>query len=243
MEVGQVKKILNIQEMGNSKWPGAIAQTFGDNLVSAFLFGDCLEEGFSALDNPWTVGIILKDASPDEVEKLSSLGPAALRENLAFSHLWSGAEILNSLEEFPLEYLEISSRSVPLCGIAPLEGFAPKKDALAKQCLREWKGFLFHKRACLAECPSEKAKTQAAGTALRELTPLLNGIFYAAFGKYPESRRQVLEAFPQLGTPENPQPLTAMLRAVQELMDKTFAGSLTSAAANSATSAAPALTP
>ena len=222
-----MKKILNIQELSQSKWPAVIAQAFGDNLVSAFLFGDCLEEGFSALESPWTVGVILKDASPDEIAKWAPLGNAALRENLVVSHFWSGAEILNSLEDFPLEFLEISSRNIPICGITPLEGYVPKKDALAKQCLREWKGFMFHRRASLAECTSEKTKMQVAKTALQELTPLLNGIFYATFGKYPESRRQVLEAFPLLGTSENSQPLAALLQTVQELMDNIF----TSAAA------------
>ena len=234
-----MKKMLNIQELSLSKWPGTIAQVFGDNLVSAFLFGDCLEEGFSALESPWTVGIILKNVNSDEIAKWSSLGNAALRENLVVSHFWSSAEILNSLEEFPLEYLEISSRNVTLCGITPLEGFVPQKEALAKQCLRELKGFMFHRRASLAGCTSEKSKTQAAGTALRELTPLLNGIFYATFGKYPESRRQVLEAFSQLGTSENPQPLAALLQAVQELMDKTFTSAATSTAATTAAAPAP----
>ena len=234
-----MKKILSIQELSQSKWPGTIAQAFGDNLVSAFLFGDCLEEGFSALESPWTVGVILKNANPDKITKWAPLGSAALRENLVVSHFWSSAEILNSLEDFPLEYLEISSRNVTLCGITPLEGFVPKKDALAKQCLREWWGFIFHRRASLAECISEKSKTQIAGTALRELTPLLNGIFYATFGKYPESRRQVLEAFPQLGTSENPKPLAALLQAVQELMDKTFTNAAANFAANTAAAPAP----
>lgn len=225
-----MKKILNIQELHKSRWPATITQTFGDNLVSAFLFGDCLEEGFSALENPWTIGIILKEASLKEVEKLSPLGSAALKENLFFSHFWSSAEILNGLDEFPLEYLEISRRNIPLCGIAPLEGFVPKMDSLAKQSRREWKGFLFHKRAILAGCTSVRFRTQAAKRSLRELTPLLNGIFYASFGKYPESRRQVLEAFPQLGSLENPQPLATMIQTVQELVDKTF----TKVAANAA---------
>ena len=239
MEGGPVKKILNIQELCQSKWPAAIAQTFGDNLVSAFLFGDCLEEGFSALETPWNVGIILKNACTGEIAKWSPQGNPAFRENLVVSHFWSSAEILNSLEEFPLEYLEISSRNVTLCGIVPLEGFVPKKEALSKQCLREWKGFMFHGRANLAKCTSEKSKTQTARTVLQELTPLLNGIFYATFGKYPESRRQVLEAFPLLGTSENPQPLATLLQAVQELMNKTFNGT----AANTVTSAAAAPAP
>ena len=234
-----MKKILNIQELSQSKWPATIAQAFGDNLVSAFLFGDCLEEGFSALESPWTIGIILKDASPDKVAKWTSHGSAALRENLVVSHFWSGAEILNSLEDFPLEYLEISSRNVTLCGIASVKGFVPKNDALAKQCQREWKGFMFHRRSSLAECISEKSKAQVAGIALRELTPLLNGIFYATFGKYPESRRQVLEAFPQLGTSENPKPLATLLQAVQELTDKTFTSAAANFAANTAAAPAP----
>ena len=193
-----MKKLLSIQELSQSKWPKAIAQAFGENLVSAFLFGDCLEENFNALAQPWTAGIILKDSSPDLVKKISALVPVAARENLVFSHFWSSTEILSTLEDFPLEYLEISSRHAILCGIVPLEGFIPKKESLIRQCLREWKAFLFHKRAVLAKGISGKSDAQAAMVALQELTPLLNGIFYVSFGKYPESRRQVLETFPEI---------------------------------------------
>jgi hypothetical protein len=189
-----MKKLLNIQEIKQSPWPSRFTEIFGDNLISAFLYGDCLEEGFSALEAPWTVAFILKDASAAEASKLKSWSEKARREGLEFSYVFSSAEILTSLEIFPLEFLEMSRRSQVLCGINPLEGFSPNRKALAAQCLREWKAFLFHRR------------TDAKPTAdeyLQELSPLLSGIYYLKNGTYPESRLQVQETFPELKSTEN----------------------------------------
>ena len=86
-----MKRILSVQELKQSPWPGRFTETFGANLVSAFLYGDCLEEGFSALERPWTVAFILKDASATEVDKLKSWSKKALRE---------GVECITPLEGF-----------------------------------------------------------------------------------------------------------------------------------------------
>ena len=187
-----MKKLLSFQEIKQSPWPGRFSEVFGDNLVSAFLYGDCLEEGFSALENPWTVAFILKDVDAEDLQKLNAWKVKARREGLEFSYVFSSAEILSSLETFPLEFLEMSRRNQVLCGIAPLEGFTPKREALAAQCLREWKAFLFHKRV-----------TGIQDSDLRELSPLLNGIYYLKCGNYPESMLQVLDTFPELKSAEN----------------------------------------
>ena len=184
-----MKKLLSIQEIKQSPWPGRFTEILGDNLVSAFLYGDCLEEGFSALEAPWTVAFILKDASVAEVHKLKSWSKIAKREGLVFTYAFSSVEILSDLDVFPLEFLEMSRRNQVLCGISPLEGFSPNREALAAQCLREWKAFLFHRRL--------DAKPKADGY-LQELSPLLSGLYYLKNGSYPESRRQVLDAFPEL---------------------------------------------
>ena len=189
-----MKKLLNIQEIKQSPWPGRFTEVFGTNLVSAFLYGDCLEEGFSALDTPWTVAFILKDASATEVNKLKSWSEKARREGLEFTYVFSSAEILSNLETFPLEFLEMSRRNQVLCGISPLEGYSPNREALATQCLREWKAFLFHRRL------DTKPK---ADEYLQELSPLLSGLYYLKSETYPESRLQILEAFPELRSAEN----------------------------------------
>ena len=200
-----MKKLLNIQEIKQSPWPGRFTEVFGENLVSAFLYGDCLEEGFSALEAPWTVAFILKDASAAEVSKLKSWSEKAKREGLEFAYIFSSTEILTSLETFPLEFLEMSRRNQVLCGISPLEGFTPNREALAAQCLREWKAFLFHKRL--------DAKPKAEEY-LQELSPLLSGLYYLKIGTYPESRLQVQSVFPELKSAEN------RLESLQKVFDQ-----------------------
>ena len=190
-----MKRILSVQELKQSPWPGRFTEAFGENLVSAFLYGDCLEEGFSALERPWTVAFILKDASATEVDKLKSWSKKAQREGVEFSYVFSSAEILSNLETFPLEFLEMSCRNQVLCGITPLEGFNPNREALAAQCLREWNAFLFRRRL--------DAKPNASDY-LQELSPLLSGVYYLKCGNYPENRRQVIDAFPEIMTTENP---------------------------------------
>ena len=187
-----MKKLLNIQEIERSPWPNRFKEAFGENLVSAFLYGDCLEEGFSALESPWTVAFILKNVSTEDLQKLADWSGTARREGLEFSYVFSSAEILSNLEAFPLEFLEMSRRNQVLCGIAPLEGFTPKWEALAAQCLREWKAFLFHKRV-----------TDIQSSDLRELSPLLSGVYYLKCGNYPEKWQQVVDAFPELSATEN----------------------------------------
>ena len=200
-----MKKLLNIQEIKQSPWPGRFTEVFGENLVSAFLYGDCLEEGFSALEAPWTVAFILKDASAAEVSKLKSWSEKAKREGLEFAYIFSSTEILTSLETFPLEFLEMSRRNQVLCGISPLEGFTPNREALATQCLREWKAFLFHKRL--------DAKPKAEEY-LQELSSLLSGLYYLKIGTYPESRLQVQSVFPELKSAEN------RLESLQKVFDQ-----------------------
>ena len=201
-----MKRILSVQELRQSPWPGRFTEAFRENLVSAFLYGDCLEEGFSALDKPWAIAFILKEASATEVDKLKSWSKKALREGLEFAYMFSSAEILSNLETFPLEFLEMSCRNQVLCGIAPLEGFKPNREALASQCLREWKAFLFHSR--LDVKPN-------ADDYLQELSPLLSGIYYLKCGIYPESRLQVIDAFPEIMTTENT--LDALQNAITKL--------------------------
>ena len=184
-----MKKILSVQEIRQSVWPNRFSEIFGNNLVSAFLYGDCLEEGFSALEAPWTVAFILKNVETEDLQKLISWKEKARREGLEFTYVFSSAEILSNLESFPLEFLEMAHRNQVLCGIAPLEGFSPKREALAAQCLREWKAFLFHRRL--------DAKPKA-DEYLRELSPLLSGIYYLKLGKYPESMQQIVDTFPEL---------------------------------------------
>lgn len=182
-----MKKLLSVSEIEKSPWPGIFRDTFGDNLVSAFLSGKCLMEGFDALASPWTVNFILKDNSPEEVAKLGAYEKRATRENLQFAHFYSPAEIVQTLDTTPLEYLHIANRNVPLCGIKPLTGFEPHPDRLAAQCRHEIDKALEQLRSD-SKVPFAKA--------LNDILPLLYGVYYLETKNYPENHGVVLERYP-----------------------------------------------
>ena len=93
-----MKKLLCVSEIEKSEWPRIFRNTFGDNLVTAFLSGKCLMEGFDALASPWTISFILKDNSPEQVSKIRAYEKRARRENLEFARFYSLAEISRALK-------------------------------------------------------------------------------------------------------------------------------------------------
>lgn len=202
-----MKKLLNILELQNSEWPRRLQEAFGDNLISAFLHGNCLMEGFDALRSPWTVSFILKKNGPAEIAAIQNLSKLAQRENIRFCYFFSPAEIVKSLDTFPLEYLHISSRNAVLCGIPPLSGFTPDRGALRLQCERELRGVLIHLRQeaagnkLLASEPSQeynKAAEIFRHDANLAMLPTLYGVYFLKTGNYPEKHQDVFDMYPSL---------------------------------------------
>lgn len=185
-----MKKLLSVSEIEKSQWPGIFKDTFGDNLVSAFLSGKCLMEGFDALASPWTVSFILKDNSPEEIAKLAAYEKRAARENLQFAHFYSPAEIMQTLDTTPLEYLHIANRNVPLCGIKPLDGFRPHEAPLQKECADKLRDFCKH----LQESQGT-ASEKRFGKELGDILPVLYGIYYLETKNYPKNHGVVQERY------------------------------------------------
>lgn len=98
-----MKKLLCVSEIEKSQWPGIFKSTFGDNLVTAYLSGKCLMEGFDALASPWTISFVLKDNSPEEVSKIRAFEKRARRENIVFAHFYSLAEVAKAVEGQPAQ--------------------------------------------------------------------------------------------------------------------------------------------
>ena len=195
-----MKKLLSVSEIEKSQWPEIFKNTFGDNLVSAFISGKCLMEGFDALKSPWTINFILKDNSPAEIEKLAPFMKRASKENLEFVNFYSPAELIHSLDKSPLEYVHIANRNVALCGIKPLTGFSPHPEKLAAQCEREIRKTLDQLRSNLEEASEQKTPVKHGSASfakiLDEVLPLLYGIYYLETENYPENNGVVLERYP-----------------------------------------------
>lgn len=195
-----MKKILSVAELQNSEWPKLFEETLGDNLVSAFVHGDCLMEGYSALESPWTVSFILKSNSAQDLLPLQKL--TAKHENIVFNHVFSRYEIKTSQDVFPLEFLHIKSKNVTLCGETPLADFSPNLAELRMECERELRGLLVHLRRAFLYLKEDRNPHGIYVRSATTLLPLLYGVYYLSTGNYPENHEQVYEMFPGVRIPE-----------------------------------------
>lgn len=196
-----MKKILSVAEFQNSEWPKLFEEALGDNLVSAFIHGDCLMEGFSALESPWTVSFILKSNSVEDLLPLQKLTAKAKRDNIVFNHIFSRFEIKSSQDVFPLEFLHIKSKNVTLCGETPLVDFCPNLAELRIECERELRGLLVHLRQFFLYLKEYRNPHEIYVRSTITLLPLLYGVYYLSTGNYPESHEQVYEMFPGVRIP------------------------------------------
>ena len=197
-----MKKILSVAELQNSEWPKLFKEALGDNLVSAFVHGDCLMEGFSALESPWTISFILKSNSVEDLVPLQKLTQKAKYDNIQFNHVFSRFEIKTSQDVFPLEFLHIKSKNVTLCGEAPLADFSPNLAELRMECERELRGLLVHLRRAFLYIKEDRNPQGIFVRSTPMLLPLLYGVYFLATGNYPESHEQVYSMFPDVRIPE-----------------------------------------
>lgn len=199
-----MNKLLCIQEVLNSKWKDRLQKTFEDNLISAFLHGNCLMEGFNALEAPWTISFILRKNGSEEIRSIQDLTKDARKENIQFCYFFNPSEIINSLDTFPLEYLHIANKNVTLCGIPPLAGYLPERKALRLQCERELRGIMINLRQELANIKQGVSLKNFCGRATEALLPILYGVYFLQTGTYPEKHQQIFDRYPILK--ENPKP-------------------------------------
>ena len=212
-----MNKLLNIKELQESKWPSLLQEAFGENLVSAFLHGDCLMEGFDALKSPWTASFILKDNSPAQIANIQPLIKQAKKENIMFCYFFNPTEIARSLDTFPLEYLHIANRNAPLCGIQPLAGYIPQRECLRLQCERELRGILVHLRKEFVNAPSGRAKDEFFRSLQEDTFPILYGVYYLETGSYPENHKQILERYPSLDCADFIETITGIIDKVDSM--------------------------
>ncbi|MCF0224027.1 MAG: hypothetical protein HUK20_07140 [Fibrobacter sp.] len=209
-----MKKNLSVIELKNSNWPNQFKETLGDNLVSAFIHGDCLVEGFNALEMPWTISFILRDNSSKSIAPLQDLLAKAKKENLSFLYFFTQEEIQTSGDVFPLEFLHIANRNQVIYGEEPLANYTPNLDCLRLECERELRGLLIHMRQAYTYLKEDKNPLAFFARVSSNLLPIMYGVYYLSHRAYPENHQQIFDAFPSLKAPINSKNKDAFFESV-----------------------------
>lgn len=209
-----MRKLLSVQEIQKSDWPSILQNALGDNLISAFIHGDCLMEGYDAINSPWTVSFILKDNSVNSLKKLQELLPKAQKENIEFLYFFTQNEINASEDVFPLEFLHLANRNQAIAGIDPLKDYTPNLSCLRLECERELRGLMIHLRQAYIHLKekrcSEEFFMQATGTIL----PIMYGVFYLKYRNYPTNHDEIFRNYPGIGIPERTKNVDLFVREV-----------------------------
>jgi len=196
-----MKKNLSIVELKRSRWPGMLQQALGTNLISAFVHGDGLVEGFNALEAPWTVSFILRDNSTECIKPLQQLLHDAKKENIEFRYFFTLQEIQSSEDVFPLEFLHIANRNVAIAGAKPLPNYEPNLECLRLECERELRGLLIHLREAFLYIQQDRNPLGFFARANATLLPIMYGVYYLNHHKYPENHQQIFAEYPSLKAP------------------------------------------
>lgn len=184
-----MQKILTLQELKSSEWPTLLEAALGNNLVSAFLHGDCLMEKYSPLQSPWNISFILRSNSAEDLKPLQDLAERASRSNISFGYTFTADEIISLWHEFPLEFLHIAYRNVVIAGAVPIAQGAAPRNELQKECQAELRGFLIQMRHQMMTPKFNFSKTAKLWET--KLLPILYGVYFLQTGEYPATADQV----------------------------------------------------
>lgn len=196
-----MKKNLSTLEIKNSAWPEQLRNALGENLISAFVHGDCLMEGFNAMEAPWTISFILRDNSTQKLAPLQKLLPKAKKDNLEFRYFFTLKEIQCSEDVYPLEFLHIANRNEVIVGQQPLPGYTPNRESLRLECEKDLRGFLIHLRQSFIYLKEDRNPLGFFIRNSSSMLPIMYGVYYLKHGEYPESHQKIYDDYPALKTP------------------------------------------
>lgn len=214
-----MKKKLSVSEIQNSNWPQIFADALGDNLVSAFVHGDCLMEGHDAFNDPWTVSFILRDNSAEKLVKLQELLPKAQKENIQFLYFFTQDEIKASEDVFPLEFLHLANRNQVIAGSEPFCNYNPDLDCLRLECERELRGLMIHLRQAYIYINEDRNPQSFFVKASSSILPIMYGVYYLSQRAYPENHEQIFGRFPALRAPVSTKDKVQFLKNVNNYID------------------------
>jgi hypothetical protein len=148
------------------RWLEPVRESLAHEFLSAYLTGSVLTQGFDPRHSRVNVAIVAR-ALP--VERLDAIARALPRpgKTLRFEPLFlTRAQIEQSLDVFPIEWLEMQERHLLLEGEDVLASLEVPRTWLRLQCEHELRGKHIHLRQVYvlhADRPAELARTLHAG--------------------------------------------------------------------------------
>jgi predicted nucleotidyltransferase len=144
---------------------------FGDELESVFLYGSAADEDFLPGYSDYNLGVVLHEVRPEHIHRAASKSRTWARARIAPPLFLDPAFIRESLDVFPIEFLEIKDAHRALYGPDPFLNLTVSLANLRQQCELEVKGKLLALYGGALRAGASRPKLLALATA--SLKPIL----------------------------------------------------------------------
>jgi hypothetical protein len=194
VEVRTMKKY-QLSEIEQTVIP-QLQEAWGDKLLSVIAHGDCIrpEIGRQAHDSV-QLALILQNNTLPVLKQGYELVPKFKKSNIEFTWFLTPDYIQETLDVFPLDYLNIQTAYKILFGEDLLKDLLFEVADLRLQCERELRGLMLHlRREILTNSDKPKALLQLLKISLQNFLPVFRGVCQLTRNELILSDSEVLQA-------------------------------------------------
>ncbi len=170
-----------------------LKKTFGDDLKGLILYGSGARGEYVPGRSDLNFLVILSDAGIDHLDRAFGIVSSWSRRRVAIPLFMTKSMILQSLDCYPVEFLNMQLHYVPVYGEDVLRGLAFNRSNLRLQLEREMKGKLLHLRTGFLETQGkDKALATLIAVSLTAFLSLFTALLYLKGIAAPRDRRELI---------------------------------------------------
>ncbi len=168
--------------------------TFRDSLESLYIYGSATTDDFHEKFSDINVALILKDISIKNIVKARDCIKNLKKKHVAAPLFLKSDYIHDSLDSFPIEFLNIKTSHVTLEGEDFFENLVIESDHIRLQAERELKGKLILLRAALLEnIGNKKILNNVVVNSFTSFIPVLKGLLFIMKSEIPKNSLDIIK--------------------------------------------------
>ena len=170
-----------------------IKKAFGEDLKGLILYGSGARGEYMPGRSDLNFLVILTDTGIDHLDRAFGIVSSWSKRRVAIPLFMTKSMILQSLDCYPVEFLNMQLHYVPVYGEDVLRGLAFDRSNLRLQLERELKGKLLHLRTGFLETQGkDKALARLIAVSLTAFLSLFTALLYLKGIAAPRDRRELI---------------------------------------------------
>lgn len=171
-----------------------LERIYGTDLHAVVLYGSAAGRDYSKKFSDFNVFCVLTEVTPAMLSKANRVVRRWTKKGNPPPHFFYPSYFEQSLDVFPLEFLDMKDRHEVLVGKNPLEGMAVDYKNLRHQCESELRGKLIHLRSFFAaNCDRPRQLAEIMVESFPTVVAAMRGVLRLLGEKPPSDSKAVVE--------------------------------------------------